>query len=204
MRKIFCIAVMMLGWLPPVSARDSDEPFLDPADYDPAESLRRTGRLMNTLRQIPGEPEQLEKIQEELEDRLTRTLLTMERDMENNSSSSGSGSGSSSRPNQKPQNQGSQGQPRQNQNSSNAPSNNPNPTGDPREGPKPDGGQGQEGDRPGGLPQGNKSAAGDDSDKWGQLPPKVRSSLKTNLARDVPEDLEDDMKDFSKRVKELE
>ncbi|MGE4159301.1 MAG: hypothetical protein AB7F75_09410, partial [Planctomycetota bacterium] len=43
-----------------------------------------------------------------------------------------------------------------------------------------------------------------DGERWGNLPPKLRDDLELNLGRDVPEGLEEAMRSFLERLKELE
>ncbi len=205
-----CFSLCTLVVSPGLS-RDSDSPFVDPADSDPAESLRRAARLMHRLRtEPPVDKQELDRLQKQLSDRLTKTLLSMERRSQDSQSQSHGGGGRGRKKPSPPRPQRFSPPRRQNdsQNQTGESQNPSGPTDSQKDPAKPPSGDGPgqrpgQGDGSGGTGK-EKTPAGNDNDRWGQLPPKVRDALETNLGRDVPEEVEDDMKDFNKRMRELD
>jgi len=208
-KRLACLFFVLSLIAVPVWGRDSDEPFQDPADSNPIESLRRVGRLMSRLAKKNYPPEELEKIEKLLEDRLTRTLLTLEQDQEQSNSNGGAGGkGKRPPPKDKPQQQsGKKRQSIKHKNSSSHGSD--DKTGEP----KPEGSNENKPENEGGNDGGktpppqptteDKYNAVKNKDRWGKLPAKERDALELNLKRDVPDGFEEDMKDFLKRVKEI-
>jgi hypothetical protein len=161
-------------WL---QARYDGEPFEDVSQANPSEGLRIVSRLMHRLSRNRGlSPEQIEKLQKEVEDRLTRVILALEKKQASSSSGSGQGLGKK----QKPRNSGETGNP----------SSTPGSQAHNRE------------KKISSLKKKKKKYR--DKRPWGHLPPREREALETNLSRDVPQEIEQDMKDFQKRMEELE
>jgi hypothetical protein len=203
---VFCLMALT------VNARDSDEPFQDPSDSNPVESLRRVARMMNRLSKEDLSEQEVKDLQELVQDRLSRTLISIESQQQQDMQGQGSGS-SKSKKNNKRRPPPKQGNKRQGMKHTNSGSKNGNkPKGDKPNG-KEQGGKQKPGDGKEG--QGNGKKVSDQKDKadkadtrktknrWGKLPEKERDILEINLERDVPDGYEKDMKDFLKRVKDI-
>ena len=65
MKSRYWLCVFIIVFLPAVS-KDSDEPFLDPAEDNPVESLRRVARVMKRLSSEELEVDELAELQGKL------------------------------------------------------------------------------------------------------------------------------------------
>lgn len=251
-----------------LSAADDGEPFIAPEETNPQEAMRRVSRLMRRLSAPDITTEDRAILQAAVEDRLSRTILALQKMIEVDAQSSGSGSGKPKPKNQKkPEQANGKKRLTQKQTSKGGerkpggkePGKSPGgekpggdkPGGDQPGGEKPGGkepGKSPGGDQPGGDQPGGKepgstpggeepgapggpgegpggesgtsetggsTAPADpkikardnvkaDGERWGNLPPKLRDDLELNLGRDVPEGLEEAMRSFLERLKELE